>query len=84
MKWYNKTLRGFRAILIIYASLVIIDMFILKAKIKNMIVALGNTSSVNPMGTDGMVNYLVILFCVALALWIIPKYFGHKEDKEGK
>lgn len=81
MKWLNRIAKGFRALLLIYAGLVAIDMFILRGAIKRAYIALANTSSMNPMGTDGMINYIVIFVCVGLAVALL-KIFERKPIKK--
>lgn len=56
-------LRVFRVFLIGIASSIIIDMFILGGKLKDILVK-ANTSDISPYSSDGQMNYICLLTIV--------------------
>lgn len=61
-------LRTFQVFLGVLASLILLDMFILKGKLKYAWIAYANTTSTSPFSTDGQSNYMLLLVIMGVAI----------------
>lgn len=84
MGLYIKTLKAIRLFLVFIVSSLLLDMFVFKAYLKNLLVK-ANSSSVSPFSTDGQSNYTVLILSI-IAIVVISAilhkwFFGRKEAK---
>ena len=72
MKAARKAMKGFSIFCFGVATSIILDMFVFKAYLKNLLVR-ANTSSYSPYSTDGQSNWVLILvlFGVGIMAYLI-------------
>ena len=67
-------MKGFSIFCFGVATSILLDMFVFKAYLKNLLVK-ANTSSYSPYSTDGQSNWVLILVFVAIGIMV---YFVHR------
>jgi hypothetical protein len=84
IKPYLKLLKATRVFLLTLITLILLDMFVLGAWLKNFFVR-ANTSDYSPFSTDGQSNWVLVLVCVIaliIIIYIIGKLTSFVEDKK--
>jgi len=67
MKATRKVMEGFSIFCFGVATSILLDMFVFKAYLKNLLVK-ANTSSYSPYSTDGQSNWVLILVLVGIGI----------------
>jgi hypothetical protein len=84
MKWIVRYYKGLSIFCFIYGISVILDIYVFKAYLKNLMVK-ANSSSMSAYNTDGVFNIIVLLFLMIilpLLLYYLICFFTPKEDKK--